>query len=82
MATKLAKIRNASLTCPSADGYAKAGAAWVGYEPRCTPYWAHYIIWGIIARAPEWLFDSFRLSQNVDVRRRALAKLAKKKQEQ
>eukprot|EP00475_Leptophrys_vorax_P024263 TRINITY_DN33449_c0_g1_i1.p1 TRINITY_DN33449_c0_g1~~TRINITY_DN33449_c0_g1_i1.p1 ORF type:complete len:330 (+),score=24.19 TRINITY_DN33449_c0_g1_i1:108-1097(+) len=82
VATKMSKIRKATLTCPSADLYAKCGANWIGQEVRCTPYWAHGVMWGIIYRFPDNLFNSIRMGQNSDIRRRAMAKLAKQKQEQ
>ncbi|CAI7812705.1 unnamed protein product [Closterium sp. NIES-53] len=81
VATKMSKIRHASLTCPSADLYAKHGANWVGQEVRCTPYWAHGVMWGIIYRFPEGLFNIIRLGQNVDIRKRALAKIARQQKQ-
>ena len=81
VATKLAKIRHASLTCPSAQDYAKAGLGSVGYEPRCTPYWAHAMMWWMISMVPPAFMDSIRLSQNLSIRKRALAKEASNKQQ-
>lgn len=78
--TKLAKIRTSSLTCPTPEGYAKASLQWIGYEPRCTPYWAHQAMWALISRIPVGIMDSFRLSQNLGIRKRGLAKEAKNKQ--
>jgi hypothetical protein len=37
--TKLAKIRNPSLTTPTPTGYVKAAIKFVGYESLCSPYW-------------------------------------------
>merc|ERR1712093_900663 len=37
--TKLAKIRNSSLTTPSPDTYAKAAVRAIGYESDISPYW-------------------------------------------
>ncbi|CAI5463203.1 unnamed protein product [Closterium sp. Yama58-4] len=82
VATKMSKIRHASLTCPSPDLYAKHGANWVGQEVRVTPYWAHGVMWGIIYRFPEGLFNIIRLGQNVDIRKRALAKIARQQKQQ
>eukprot|EP00850_Spirogloea_muscicola_P009819 SM000056S17937 [mRNA] locus=s56:254885:256399:+ [translate_table: standard] len=80
VATKLSKIRHASVTCPSADAYARAGVRLIGYEPRCTPYWAHSLMWALIAALPEPVVDTLRLRQSSTIRRRALAKEATKKQ--
>jgi len=82
VATKLAKIRHASFTCPSAQRYAQSALKCIGYESRITPYWVHTIMWGIIARVPTSVMDSVRLSQNISIRNRAMDKEAKKKQQQ
>eukprot|EP00270_Netrium_digitus_P010507 TRINITY_DN3266_c0_g1_i1.p1 TRINITY_DN3266_c0_g1~~TRINITY_DN3266_c0_g1_i1.p1 ORF type:complete len:316 (-),score=48.17 TRINITY_DN3266_c0_g1_i1:363-1310(-) len=81
VATKLAKIRRASLACPSPDTYAKAALQWVGGDVRCTPYWVHSLMWALIASLPEQLFDSVRLRQNLDIRKRGLAKERKQKEQ-
>eukprot|EP00897_Mesotaenium_endlicherianum_P007206 jgi/Mesen1/6513/ME000332S05517 len=82
VATKLAKIRHASLTCPSARTYAAYALRWIGREPRCTPYWAHSIMWWAVWMLPQPVVDAVRLQQNLGIRKRALAKEAKAKQAQ
>eukprot|EP00245_Coleochaete_scutata_P007575 TRINITY_DN23034_c0_g1_i1.p1 TRINITY_DN23034_c0_g1~~TRINITY_DN23034_c0_g1_i1.p1 ORF type:complete len:330 (+),score=54.70 TRINITY_DN23034_c0_g1_i1:69-1058(+) len=79
VATKLSKIRKSSLTCPSADTYARYGLRWIGLEPRVTPYWVHSIMWWMIASLPETIMDAVRLRQSTAIRKRALAKLSQKK---
>lgn len=79
VATKLAKIRNASLTCPSANTYAKYGVGWIGWDSVCTPYPIHSLMWWIITCLPVNLMNSIRFSQSFSIRKRALAKLLKKK---
>jgi hypothetical protein len=81
VATKLAKIRKASLTVPSPETYAAAGLKWVGYEPRCTPYWAHSIMWWFVQSLPEPIVDSFRLRSSLGIRKRGQAKDARGKAE-
>ncbi|CAM6036456.1 unnamed protein product [Sphagnum compactum] len=81
VATKLAKIRKASLTVPSPETYAAAGLKWVGYEPRCTPYWAHSIMWWFVQSLPEPIVDSFRLRTSLGIRKRGQAKDARGKVE-
>lgn len=81
VATKLAKIRHASFTCPSADVYAKYGLNFIGYEPRCTPYWVHAVMWWLVAAVPPHLMDKIRFGQTLGLRKRALAKEARKKEQ-
>jgi 17beta-estradiol 17-dehydrogenase / very-long-chain 3-oxoacyl-CoA reductase len=81
VATKLAKIRKASLTVPSPETYAAAGLKWVGYEPRCTPYWVHSIMWWFVQSLPEPIVDSFRLRSSLGIRKRGQAKDARGKAE-
>lgn len=82
VATKMSKIRQPSLTCPSASVYAFYALNWIGTEPRCTPYWAHSFMWWVVAMLPPHVMDALRLNQNLRTRKRALAKEARKKQEQ
>lgn len=82
VATKMSRIRTPSLTCPSAATYAFYALNWVGSEPRCTPYWAHSLLWWVVAMLPPHVMDAVRLNQNLQTRKRALAKEARKKQEQ
>merc|ERR1712050_419400 len=48
VATKLAKIRNTSLTVPSPAVYAKSAVAHIGYEDSVSPYWSHALqLWAM-----------------------------------
>ena len=79
VATKMAKIRRGTLTAPSPKVYAKWGAAAIGAEDVCTPYWVHTVMWGIIACMPPKIWDAIRMSQVLTIRKRAMAKKAKAK---
>ncbi|GBG58633.1 hypothetical protein CBR_g33 [Chara braunii] len=79
--TKLSKIRQSSLFIPTPDTFAKFGVKWIGYEPRCTPYWVHAIMWCVISMLPEGWMDSIRLKQSLAIRKRALLKEKMKKGE-
>eukprot|EP00243_Klebsormidium_subtile_P007139 TRINITY_DN312_c0_g1_i1.p1 TRINITY_DN312_c0_g1~~TRINITY_DN312_c0_g1_i1.p1 ORF type:complete len:343 (+),score=54.11 TRINITY_DN312_c0_g1_i1:59-1087(+) len=79
VATKMSKIRRTSLTCPSANAYARSALSAIGYESRVTPYWAHAIMWWIVASLPEQVMDTIRLKQNLGIRKKALNKHAQKK---
>ncbi|KAG2572921.1 hypothetical protein PVAP13_7KG210500 [Panicum virgatum] len=56
VATKMASIRNPSFT-PSPETYARAAVRRIGYEPRCTPYWPHALLWLLISIVPEPIAD-------------------------
>ena len=80
VATKMASIRKSSLLVPSTDGYARAAMRWIGYEPRCTPYWPHDLIWGLACQIPESAIDVWRLGFNLKVRKRGLLKDSRKRE--
>ncbi|XP_038892142.1 very-long-chain 3-oxoacyl-CoA reductase-like protein At1g24470 [Benincasa hispida] len=62
MASRVASVSRASLFIPSADDYVKASIRRIGYEPRCTPYWAHSLQWCFACLLPEATLDAWRLS--------------------
>ncbi|XP_054806499.1 very-long-chain 3-oxoacyl-CoA reductase 1-like [Prosopis cineraria] len=78
VATKMASIKRSSFFVPSTDGYAKAGMRWIGYEPRCTPYWPHSILWALAHGLPESLVDSWRLWFCIRIRDRGQKKDSRK----
>lgn len=80
VATKMASIKKASLLVPSADTYARAALRWVGYEPRCTPYWLHSIIWWLANALPEPFVDAYRLKFSLGIRKRGQLKDSRKKE--
>lgn len=80
VATKMASIRRSSLFVPSSDGYAKAALQWIGYEPRCTPYWPHTLLWGLASLLPESIVDAWRLHFCLGIRKRGQLKDARKKE--
>ncbi|XP_022957233.1 very-long-chain 3-oxoacyl-CoA reductase-like protein At1g24470 [Cucurbita moschata] len=62
MASRVASVSGASLFIPSADDYVSAAIHRIGYEPRCTPYWAHSLQWCFARLLPEAALDAWRLS--------------------
>ncbi|KAI3744775.1 hypothetical protein L1987_57866 [Smallanthus sonchifolius] len=68
VATKMASIRRSSFFVPSATGYAKAGLRWLGYEPLCTPYWPHSVIWGLLYSLTEFAIDGWRYNFCLKIR--------------
>ncbi|KAL5213159.1 hypothetical protein ABZP36_024006 [Zizania latifolia] len=79
VATKMASIRKSSFFVPSADIYARAAIRHIGYEPRCTPYWPHSVMWFLISILPESLIDNVRLGMCIKIRKKGQAKDAQKK---
>ncbi|KAK9707479.1 hypothetical protein RND81_07G200200 [Saponaria officinalis] len=79
VATKMASIKRSSFFVPSTDGYAKAGIRHIGYEPRCTPYWPHSLLWGIASCVPESIIDAWRLRFCLAIRKRGQLKDSRKK---
>lgn len=80
VATKMASIRRSSFLVPSSDGYARAAMRWIGYEPRCTPYWPHVLIWGLACQLPECAIDVWRLGFNLKIRKRGQLKGSRKQE--
>eukprot|EP00250_Pteridium_aquilinum_P010372 c19338_g1_i1 orf=190-1173(+) len=80
VATKLASIRRSSFFAPSPDGYARSGVKWIGYEPLCSPYWPHSLLWKLVDMLPDSLFDMVRFQACLDVRKRGKAKDERKKE--
>ncbi|GAA0151825.1 hypothetical protein LIER_37362 [Lithospermum erythrorhizon] len=80
VATKMASIKRSSFFVPSTDGYAKAAIRWIGYEPRCTPYWPHSLLWGLLYSLPESIIDAWRLNYCLGIRKRGQLKDSRKKE--
>ncbi|MBA0644378.1 hypothetical protein Goklo_028548, partial [Gossypium klotzschianum] len=80
VATKMASIKRSSFFVPSTDGYARAAMRWIGYEPRCTPYWPHSILWGLAYSLPESVVDAWRLRFCLGIRKRGQMKDSRKKE--
>ncbi|KAL1564257.1 Very-long-chain 3-oxoacyl-CoA reductase 1 [Salvia divinorum] len=78
VATKMASIRRSSFFVPSADGYARAALRWIGYEPRCTPYWPHTLLWAVANSLPESAIDAWRLKFCLAIRKRGQLKDSRK----
>ncbi|KAJ1422664.1 Short-chain dehydrogenase/reductase SDR [Sesbania bispinosa] len=80
VATKMASIKKSSFFVPSTNGYAKAGVRWIGYDPRCTPYWPHTLLWALACSLPESIIDAWRLRFCMGIRKRGQLKEARKKE--
>ncbi|GAB4840518.1 hypothetical protein Ancab_021287 [Ancistrocladus abbreviatus] len=71
MLSRLTSTEKASLLRPTAEDYAAAAICRLGYEPWCTPYWAHSLQWCMAKLLPEPVLDAWRLS--TAIQRRKLA---------
>ncbi|KAL2505272.1 Very-long-chain 3-oxoacyl-CoA reductase 1 [Abeliophyllum distichum] len=80
VATKMASIKRSSFFVPSTDGYARAALCWIGYEPRCTPYWPHSLLWGLLNSLPESIVDAWRMKFCLGIRKRGQLKDSRKKE--
>ncbi|KAK2999518.1 hypothetical protein RJ639_023284 [Escallonia herrerae] len=80
VATKMASIKRSSFFVPSATDYARAALQWVGYDPRCTPHWPHYLIWGLVNSVPEFVADAWRLKYCLEIRKRGQLRDSRKKE--
>ena len=60
--TSQSMVKKSSLFTPTPDEYVKSAIRHIGYESRCTPYWAHSIQWFFASLAPDFLLDAWRLS--------------------
>ncbi|EXB82449.1 Inactive hydroxysteroid dehydrogenase-like protein 1 [Morus notabilis] len=70
MVSEVASIEKTSLFIPSAEDYAKAAIRRIGYEARCTPYWAHSLQWFFASFLSEDILDAWRLA--IGIRRRGI----------
>lgn len=80
VATKMASIKRSSFLVPSTDDYARAALRSIGYEPRCTPYWPHSLVWVLASCLPDWVIDCWRLKFNLGIRKRGQLKDSRKKE--
>ncbi|RCV34209.1 hypothetical protein SETIT_7G142600v2 [Setaria italica] len=80
VATKMASIRNPSFLAPSPEAYARAAVRYIGYEPRCSPYWPH-AVWKLVSILPGSVADRVILSMALDGRAKGRAKDARKKKQ-
>ena len=79
--TKLAKLRNASLTVATPAQYARAALKAIGGGPVVSPYWSHAIQMSLFNTLPEWLVASVTNNMHIGIRRAGLKKEEQKKSE-
>ncbi|XP_027368875.1 very-long-chain 3-oxoacyl-CoA reductase-like protein At1g24470 [Abrus precatorius] len=75
MVSRVASIETDSLFIPTPEAYARAAIRKIGYEPKCTPYWAHSVQWFFARLIPDPLLDAWRLSIGLQRRKGDMALL-------
>ena len=76
VATKLAKIRKASLFVASPKQYAKAAVAAIGFETVVSPYWSHALQVYLLTNLPEWIVSKIVMNMHMGIRKAGLKKEA------
>lgn len=61
MALNVASVNKPTLFIPTAEDYATAAVRRIGYEARCTPFWAHSLQWCMASVVPKSWLDAWRL---------------------
>lgn len=77
VATKLAKIKKASLFVPSPSQYARSAVAAIGYESVVSPYWSHRMQFFLMDLLPVWIVDRIVLSMHMGIRSAGMKKDAR-----
>jgi len=79
--TKLAKIRNPSITTPTPKAYARVGIKAIGYDADISPYWAHAVLVEIMGWLSPFLVAKVVSVMHKGLNKRGLNKDARKARE-
>jgi 17beta-estradiol 17-dehydrogenase / very-long-chain 3-oxoacyl-CoA reductase len=74
VATKLAKIKKASLFVPTPKAYAVAAVKAIGFETVISPYWSHALQVYLLTHLPEWLVAKLVLNMHMGIRKAGMKK--------
>ena len=81
VATKLSKIWSTSFLVPSAQDFARASVACIGYEYMVSPYWSHAICLWCMSFIPEWFIEAWLVKlSHYSIRRAGLRKEQSKRE--
>ncbi|MQM16855.1 hypothetical protein Taro_049816 [Colocasia esculenta] len=69
VATKMVPFKRPSLFTPTPEEFARWATRFMGYEPRCMPYWPHYLQWCLIKLLPESAINEWRLRYGLSRRK-------------
>lgn len=81
VATKLAKLRKASLFVASPKAYAKAAVRAIGFETVVSPYWSHALQVYLLTTLPEWITSMIVMNMHQGIRKAGMKKEAAAKKE-
>ncbi|KAK9807956.1 hypothetical protein WJX73_007431 [Symbiochloris irregularis] len=70
VATKMSKIRKATIDAPTPAKWAASAIRHIGYESSSCPYWFHAIMWSISASLPESVVSHYVLKMHKGLYRR------------
>uniref|UniRef100_A0A6A7FRW9 Short-chain dehydrogenase reductase acting with nad or nadp as acceptor n=2 Tax=Hirondellea gigas TaxID=1518452 RepID=A0A6A7FRW9_9CRUS len=76
--TKLSKIRKPSFFVCTPAAYARSAVKAIGYESTTSPYWTHKIQLWLLSALPKFLVTNHLKSIHLALRKRGMAKQAKK----
>jgi 17beta-estradiol 17-dehydrogenase / very-long-chain 3-oxoacyl-CoA reductase len=76
VATKLAKLKKASLFVASPSGYARAAVASIGYEAVVSPFWSHALQVYVLTHLPDWIVGKIILNMHMGIRKAGMKKEA------
>lgn len=76
VATKLAKIKKASLFVASPSQYARAAVAAIGFEDVVSPFWTHALQLWFLMSLPEYLGAKIVEMSHLDIRKKGMKKEA------
>lgn len=79
--TKMAKIRQASLTVPSPESYVKCAVRQIGYGAAISPHWTHSLQLWFLSLLPEPVLVYIIDMQHQAIRRKGMTKEKQKKDE-
>jgi len=77
VATKLAKLRHASLFVASPSSYARAAVDAIGFEVVVSPYWSHALQLWVARHFPEWAVIAFTKNMHKGIRAAGMKKEAR-----
>lgn len=74
VATKMSKIRRASLTAPDPTTWVKGAINEIGNGPITAGYRVHNFMWMIMSKIPDFILNAFVLSLGLKMRAKAIKK--------
>uniref|UniRef100_A0AC11DWJ5 Hydroxysteroid 17-beta dehydrogenase 12 n=1 Tax=Ovis aries TaxID=9940 RepID=A0AC11DWJ5_SHEEP len=77
VATKLAKIRRATLDKPSSETFVKSAIKTIGVQSRTNGYFIHSLLFSVASILPSWLYLKVSMNMNKSIRAHYFKKMKK-----